>query len=288
MDATDLRDAHAGAGDGAAADSRQAAGGPAASRAATGIASIASDDFSVVDSIGGIRGVVESVVPSLLFLLLFLITKDLMLTVEISLGLCVAEMAVRLVQRQTVIGAISGSVMVLVCLFAAYKSGDARNYYLPGCILNAVFAVALLVSQCVRVPGIGLFVEFVRTMPMSDYRRWYHGWHDDARLLRAYTTVTWVWIALLVVRDSFQIPLYLVNNVTWLGAIALALGVPGFALTCWVSYLIIGTPLHEHRLAEAAARTTSDGDGKDGGDDGTTGGAPDPDVTDTDHKGAGD
>lgn len=225
----------------------------AAQQPRTGIASLASDDFSVVNAIGGVRGVVESVVPSLLFLALYLVTHDTALTVEISLGLCVAEVIVRLAQRQTVMGAISGSVMVLVCLVAAFTSNDARNYYLPGCIINAVFGVALLVSQAFRVPGIGLVVEFMRTLPTSNYREWYRAWHGDARLVHAYTVVSWVWIALFVVRDSFQIPLYLTNNVTWLGGIALALGVPGFALICWISYLIIQEPLHEHRLAEKAA-----------------------------------
>lgn len=254
----------------------------AARQPRTGIASLASDDFSVVNAIGGVRGVVESVVPSLLFLALYLVTHDTALTVEISLGLCVAEVIVRLAQRQTVMGAISGSVMVLVCLVAAFTSNDARNYYLPGCIINAVFGVALLVSQAFRVPGIGLVVEFMRTLPMSNYREWYRAWYGDARLVHAYTVVTWVWIALFVVRDSFQIPLYLTNNVTWLGGIALALGVPGFALICWISYLIIQEPLHEHRLAEKATHE-AEGDTPDTPVNGAGDGAPagDGDTPDT-------
>lgn len=241
--------------------SGMAAPGDAARR--SGIASLAAEDFSVIDSIGGVRGVVESVLPGLVFLGMFLVTKDLALTVKVCGVLCALEVLARLVQRQTVTGALSGVVMMLVCLYAAYKSNDARNYYLPGCIINAVWAVALLAGQAFRVPGIGLIVEFVRRPPSDGLRAWYRGWHDDPRLLRAYTVATWVWIGLFVVRDSFQVPLYLTNNVTWLGGIALALGVPGFALICWVSYLIIGTPLHAER--EREQRPGGDPDpGRDG------------------------
>ena len=232
-------------------DSAGAAGAAGASGRRSGIASLASDDFSVIDSIGGVRGVIESVLPSLVFLVVFLITRDLALTVKVCGALCALEVLARLVQRQTIAGALSGVVMMLICLYAAYKSNDARNYYLPGCIINAVWAVALLASQAFRAPGIGLIVEFVRRPPADGVRAWYRAWHGDAALLRAYTVATWVWIAMFVVRDAFQVPLYFSGNVGVLGTVTLVLGVPLFALVCWVSYLIIGTPLHEHRERES-------------------------------------
>lgn len=217
----------------------------------SGIASLASEDFSVIDSIGGVRGVIESVLPSLVFLVVFLVTRDLALTVKVCGALCALEVLARLVQRQTIAGALSGVVMMLICLYAAYKSNDARNYYLPGCIINAVWAVVLLASQAFRAPGIGLIIEFVRRPPADGLRAWYRAWHGDAALLRAYTIATWVWIAMFVVRDAFQVPLYFSGNVGVLGTVTLVLGVPLFALVCWVSYLIIGTPLHEHRERES-------------------------------------
>lgn len=226
---------------------------PAQPARRSGIASLAADDFSVIDSIGGVRGVIESVLPGLVFLVMFLITRDLTLTVRVCGALCAVEVLARLVQRQTVTGAISGVVMMLICLYAAYKSNDARNYYLPGCIINAVWVVALLASQACKAPGIGLVVEFVRRPPADGLREWYRAWHDDAALVRAYAIATWVWIAMFVVRDAFQVPLYLGGNVGVLGAVTLVLGVPLFAVVCWVSYLIIGTPLHEHREREKAA-----------------------------------
>lgn len=232
-------------------DSAGTAGAANATGRRSGIASLASEDFSVIDSIGGVRGVIESVLPSLVFLVVFLVTRDLALTVKVCGALCALEVLARLVQRQTIAGALSGVVMMLICLYAAYKSNDARNYYLPGCIINAVWAVALLASQAFRAPGIGLIVEFVRRPPADGLRAWYRAWHGDAALLRSYTVATWGWIAMFVVRDAFQVPLYFSGNVGVLGTVTLVLGVPLFALVCWVSYLIIGTPLHEHRERES-------------------------------------
>lgn len=242
-------------------DSAGVAGAAGTSGHRSGIASLASEDFSVIDSIGGVRGVIESVLPSLVFLVVFLVTRDLALTVKACGALCALEVLARLAQRQTIAGALSGVVMMLICLYAAYKSNDARNYYLPGCIINAVWAVALLASQAFRAPGIGLIVEFVRRPPAEGVRAWYRAWHGDAALLRAYTIATWVWIAMFVVRDAFQVPLYFSGNVGVLGTVTLVLGVPLFALVCWVSYLIIGTPLHEHRERENAKDSEAKGTG---------------------------
>lgn len=238
-----------------------AAGAAGTSGHRSGIASLASEDFSVIDSIGGVRGVIESVLPSLVFLVVFLVTRDLALTVKVCGALCALEVLARLVQRQTIAGALSGVVMMLICLYAAYKSNDARNYYLPGCIINAVWAVALLASQAFRAPGIGLIVEFVRRPPADGVRAWYRAWHGDAALLHAYTVATWVWIAMFVVRDAFQVPLYFSGNVGVLGTVTLVLGVPLFALVCWVSYLIIGTPLHEHHERESEKDPEANGTG---------------------------
>jgi hypothetical protein len=43
-----------------------------------------------------------------------------------------------------------------------------------------------------------------------------------------------------------QVPLYLANQVTWLGTARLVMGLPFWALALWVSYLIIATPMRHH------------------------------------------
>ena len=57
----------------------------------TGLGALAdagdADDFSVIDAIGGPRGVVESMLPGVVFVVMFVITSDLHLTIGVSAAL---------------------------------------------------------------------------------------------------------------------------------------------------------------------------------------------------------
>ena len=225
-----------------------------AAQGKSGLATLASDNFSVIQSVGGVRGIIESLLPELAFLILFIVTHDLQLTIIISLVICAVEFIARLVQRQTITGVILGTVMVLICLFAAYRSNDARNYYLPACIINAVWGLVLGISLIARRPGIGYFVELIANPPTEDLNKWYHNWYDDENLRRAYTKATWLWVLMFIIRDAVQVPLLLFGNVYALGIATLVLGIPLFALVCWFSYLIIAGPRHEHKLRMQAVQ----------------------------------
>lgn len=215
-------------------------------------------DFSVVEAIGGPRGVVESMLPGVVFVVLFIATSDLNLTIAVSAALAVVQVLTRLVQRQSVMGALSGLIAVGICLVWAWKSHEARNYYMMGFITNAVYAVLLAISLAVRVPGLGLVIEFIRQMPTEHFKAWFHGWMDDKPLKRAYTIITGLWLGLFALRLVVQVPLYLTDHVAALGVTRLLMGIPFWALAIWVSYLVIATPLHRHKAAAAAKAATDD------------------------------
>lgn len=100
----------------------------------TGLGALAdagnTDDFSVIDAIGGPRGVIESMLPGVVFVALFVITSNLQLTISVSAALAVLQVIVRLCQRQSVMGAVSGLLAVGICLIWAWNSHEARNYYM--------------------------------------------------------------------------------------------------------------------------------------------------------------
>ena len=52
-----------------------------------------------------------------------------------------------------------------------------------------------------------------------------------------------------------QVPLYLTNHVAALGVTRLLMGIPFWALAIWVSYLIIATPMHRHKVAAKKIQT---------------------------------
>ena len=223
----------------------------------TGLASLASasedEDFSVIDAIGGPRGVIESMLPGVVFVVLFVITSNLELTVGVSAVLAVLQVVVRLIQRQSAVGAASGLLAVGICLIWAWQSHEARNYYMFGFLTNAFYIVLLSISLIVRVPALGLAVEFIRTLPTEHLRAWLDDWMQDKPLKRAYTIITALWIGVFSLRLLVQVPLYLTDQVGWLGTARLLMGIPFWALMIWISYLIIATPMHHHKALHAAA-----------------------------------
>ena len=61
-------------------------------RKRTGLGALAQagdDDFSVITAIGGPRGVVESMLPGFLFVVMFVVTSNLQLTIIVSAALAV-------------------------------------------------------------------------------------------------------------------------------------------------------------------------------------------------------
>ncbi|WP_116692602.1 DUF3159 domain-containing protein, partial [Gardnerella vaginalis] len=93
----------------------------------SGLASLASigsegNTFSVIDSLGGVRGVIESMLPGLLFVICFVVTRNVQTTVIASAALAVLQVVARMIQRQSIMGALSGLVSVGICLIWVWTS----------------------------------------------------------------------------------------------------------------------------------------------------------------------
>jgi len=111
---------------------------------------------ALLAAVGGIRGLVESILPPLLFLVVFTITQQLVPSVLAPLGLAVVFIAARVVMRQPVMTAVVGALGVGVSAGLALLSGRASDNFLPGLIINVVLLVAMLLSIAVRRPLIGV------------------------------------------------------------------------------------------------------------------------------------
>ena len=216
------------------------------------LAQAGDDDFSVITAIGGPRGVVESMLPGFLFVVMFVATSNLQLTILVSAALAVLQVVVRLCQRQSVMGALSGLAAVAICLIWAWRTGEARDYYMYGFLTNAAYIVLLLVSLAVHVPALGFLIEFIRSLPTEHFRQWLNGWRSDKELVKACTIATWLWLGVFALRLVVQVPLYVTNHVGWLGTARLLMGLPFWALAIWVTYLIVATPMHRHKMRERA------------------------------------
>src|SRR5690606_13745891 len=157
---------------------------------------LAGQDFSLAEAIGGVRGLVESVAPGLVFVVVYLVSgQELVPPLVASLAVALVLVVARLVGGTPVTQALGGVVGVVIGVVWAWRSGQAQDYFAFGLWTNAVYAAALLVSVVVRWPVVGIVVALLRQEGFS--------WRTDPALrprLRRYTAATWLWIGLFVAR----------------------------------------------------------------------------------------
>ncbi|MSX69819.1 MAG: DUF3159 domain-containing protein, partial [Actinobacteria bacterium] len=93
----------------------------------------AQDKDKIIGALGGKRGLIDSGLPSLIFLIVFNISKQNINTaVWAALTLSVTLTFYRLIKRETLQHAFSGLIGVAICAFISRKSGNAADFYLPG------------------------------------------------------------------------------------------------------------------------------------------------------------
>lgn len=124
-----------------------------------GLAAVTGDDFSPLAAVGGVRGMVESVAPGVVFVVLFVILQDLMVPLIASVAVAVLATVARLVQRTPLTTALGGLVGVVIGAVWAWRTGEAENVFVWALWTNAAYLVVMLASILVRWPVIGLFVE---------------------------------------------------------------------------------------------------------------------------------
>ncbi|MBT2494001.1 MULTISPECIES: DUF3159 domain-containing protein [Microbacterium] len=209
-----------------------AALGSAARRAGLDPAETASTHKVVWSAIGGVRGILESVLPSLAFVIIFTIRPEpLILSLGISVGLAAVFTIIRLLQKSPPSAAIGGLVAAGAAAALALWTGRGADNFVPGLITNAVYGSVILVSALVGWSLIGLAVGFLMGEGTT--------WRNDRRKRRAYFWLGIAWAALFFARLAVQLPLYLAGDVTALGTLKLIMGLPLFAPLIAVTWLVV-------------------------------------------------
>ncbi|WP_244857621.1 DUF3159 domain-containing protein [Agromyces archimandritae] len=201
----------------------------------SGLGGLARDESlsakDLLGALGGVRGLVEAILPGLVFLVTYTITRELVISLIASVGLAIVFTAIRLVMRSQPAQAIAGLLGAGVSAVLALWTGDARDNYVLGFFTNIAYAVAIVVSIAVRWPLVGLIVGFLMGEGTA--------WRENRRKLRIMQVATFVWLGLFVSRLAVQVPLYLVDNVEALGAMRLLMGVPLYALVLIATWLLV-------------------------------------------------
>ncbi|MGO1509801.1 MAG: DUF3159 domain-containing protein [Actinomycetaceae bacterium] len=202
-----------------------------------GLGQVVAEDFSLAESIGGPRGVVEAVLPGVVFVTAFVLTRELTIPLVASLAVAVVLCLVRLVQRTPLTQALSGLLGVGIGVVWAWRSGDAEDFYAWGLWVNGVYALGILLATLVRWAPIGVLVELLRGHDMS--------WRTDparSSLRHRYVLASWLWVGVFAARLTVQVPLYLASEVAALGIARLVMGLPLFALAAWFTWALVRTP----------------------------------------------
>ncbi|HWI31930.1 MAG TPA: DUF3159 domain-containing protein [Microbacterium sp.] len=221
-----------------ASDVIGAALGSAALKAGLDPNAEASTGHVVWRAMGGWRGILESVLPGLVFIVAYTVTidratgdGDLWLSLGLSVGIAAVFTIARLIARQPAGAAIGGLVAVAAAAAFAAFTGEAGNNFIPGFVTNVVYGSAFLVSALIGWSLIGLAVGFLKGEGTA--------WRKDRRKRRVFFWLALAWAGLFAARLIVQVPLYLADDVAALGTLKLVMGLPLFAPLVAVTWLAV-------------------------------------------------
>ncbi len=189
-------------------------------------------ELNLIDEMGGPQGVADSSLPGLLFVAVYSLSgQDLQLSAIAAVVLGAAIGLVRLIRGESVRFAAAGFVGVAIAGFIATRTGRAEDFFLPGLLFNAGYAVAYAVSIAVGWPLMGVLIGPLIGDGMK--------WRKDPARVRLFNRMSWVWVVLFSTRLAVQLPFYLAGSLVALGIARTAMGLPLFALGIWLCYLLL-------------------------------------------------
>ncbi|MEV1287058.1 DUF3159 domain-containing protein [Micromonospora sp. NPDC049679] len=176
----------------------------------------------VAEQLGGVRGLVESSIPVVVFVLVNVIA-ELRPAVVAAVGTGLAIAVVRLIQRRPIRHALNGLFGVGIGAWLAWRSGDAKDFYLPGILYGIVYGLGLFGSVAIRQPLVGWIWSMIVAGGRSE-------WRTDPVLIRTFNRLTVLWGVVYLAKVGVQAALYLADMDTALGIARLVLGYPPYAL----------------------------------------------------------
>jgi Protein of unknown function (DUF3159) len=189
-------------------------------------------------ALGGVRGMIEGAVPTATFTIIWLSTRELRLSLAISVGIAALLVVVRILQRQTVQFVFNSLIGIGIGAIFAMRSGEAKDVFLPGILYNGASGAVMVFSILVGWPLVGFLLGTVTGDPT--------GWHADKPIVRLCTQLTWVLAVPPVLRVLVQYPLYAADQLGWLATAKIVMGWPLLVAALAVMAYLLGrdhTPL---------------------------------------------
>lgn len=189
------------------------------------------DRTKILAAFGGVKGLFDSGIPSLIFLVIFNTTHNLASAAQWALGFSAVIALYRLIKRESLQNALSGVFGVAICYWFSRSTGKAEDFYLPGLITNLVYAIAYSLSIIAGWPIVGVVLG---PIVGENFR-----WRQFPERKRMYARASWLWVSMFTVRLIVQYPLYRAGEVNLLGTARIIMGYPLFLATAWGTWLIV-------------------------------------------------
>jgi hypothetical protein len=189
------------------------------------------DRAKIIAALGGTRGLIDSGVPSILFLVIFNFGHHLHLAIYASVALSVLLTIYRLIKRESLQHALSGLFGIAICALFAGHSGKASAFYLPSIYKNIFFLIIYGGANLIRYPLLGLVIGPILGENLE--------WRKHPARKKVYTQAGWLWAGMFALRIAIQYPLYLANKLNALGVANFFLGYPLYLAVLWGTWQIL-------------------------------------------------
>lgn len=173
------------------------------------------------DHVGGASGLAQSAVPSLAFVSTHAVA-GIGTSIAVAIAAAAVFLVVRLLRGQTVRPALGGIVGVVVSSAIAYRTGDARDFFLPDIWGYAIAAVVTALSIVLRRPLAGVLWSALNGASM--------GWRRNRRAMVGYSVATSVAALAFTARAVAQMWFYEHDQPGTMVAMRLALNYPLWAI----------------------------------------------------------
>lgn len=192
------------------------------------IGQLDADSFSITASFGGVRGLVETVLPALVYTVGFVITQQVRLPLICALAVGVLAAVLRVgTGAGNLKPALTGLAGLGVCVVWVLISGKGEDFFAFGLVLNAVYGAAVLLSLLLRWPLIGVIINLFRRV---------ENWRANQDFFRRSLWATGYWLGLFILRLAVETPLYLNAYIGPLGAARIVLGLPLYTLVLFMTW----------------------------------------------------
>ncbi|OZM74674.1 hypothetical protein CFN78_05730 [Amycolatopsis antarctica] len=174
---------------------------------------------------GGVSGLIYSSVPVIVFVIANAIFG---LTVGIwsALASAVAITVARVVRKEPLQPAISGFFGVAIAAFIAFRTGEAKGFFLFGIWASVIYGSVLIVSVVARWPLAGVIWNVLNGTGQA--------WRRDKKSRQAFDIATLALAAVFAARFVVQRWLYEEDYTGWLAFAKIAMGFPLYGLALLV------------------------------------------------------